>query len=241
MKFDEYLHKLSESAEPNEKRQIAYVLSQLENDNTEPCVSDEEESAEESEDNISYYAEETDNAPYRGKSMLIAGEELLAEFIISRDNIFQQSKISSRKLSEGEDNSQEENKDRPTTPVHGFTKAPIDPRIPSGMRAKPKIPRTPIPQEKLEEIKKADEEFFKKAIIVPSNKPKVKKIGKVVHVEQPISEAKKEVPHKITDDVKANIPEEKKLPKETKKEPYYASVKRDQLASVIPLTQTRNV
>jgi hypothetical protein len=240
MKFDEYLRKLPENAEPNERRQIVYVLSQLDNDNTEPCVSDEEESAEESEDDISYYAEETDNAPYGEKSVLIAGEELLSEFMIYRDNAFQQSKVSSRKPSEVNYDIQEENKDRPITPVYGFTKTPIDPRVPSAMRAKPKIPRTPIPQEKLEEIKKADEEFFKQAIYIPrnANEQKPKKGGKVTHEEQPISEVKQELHHAIPetvrkkDEVKTRMPEEKKFPKDIKKESQYASVKRDQLASV---------
>lgn len=244
MGFGEYLEELSKKAEPNAARQIAYVLSQLDSDNIEPCVSDEEESAEESEDDISYYAEETDNAPYGGKSILIAGEELLSEFQAQskNENAFQQSKVSGRKQSEVEYEINEEIKDRPVTPVYGFTKTPIDCRIPSAMRAKPKIPRTPIPQEKLEEIKKADEEFFKQAVYVPKNEQKVKKPGKIHLEELQATEAREEV-HKIIPEsvrkkeikteARARVPEEKKYAKEVRKESNYASLKRDPITSVI--------
>eukprot|EP00826_Nyctotherus_ovalis_P043117 TRINITY_DN4510_c0_g1_i13.p1 TRINITY_DN4510_c0_g1~~TRINITY_DN4510_c0_g1_i13.p1 ORF type:complete len:242 (+),score=95.72 TRINITY_DN4510_c0_g1_i13:1852-2577(+) len=235
MGFERYLKELLEGAETNTARQITYVLSQLENDNTEPCVSDEEEPAEESEDDISYYAEESDNALYGGKSVLVAGEELLSEFLAGGQAAFQQSKVSPQTQYD----TQEELKDRPITPVYGFTKTPIDNRIPSAMRAKPKIPRTPIPKEKLEEVKRADDEFFRKAIFVQRNDQKPR--NQQNSSRAPSSEMKEElqtIPESVRKketktEARARAPEEKKYAKEVKKELHYASAKREQPAPVV--------
>lgn len=235
MGFEHYLKELLEDAETNTGRQIRCVLSQLESDSTEPYVSDEEESAEESEDDISYYVEESDNAPYGGKSVLAAGEELLSEFLAAGQSALQHAKVTPQTQYD----TQEELKDRPITPVYGFTKTPIDSRIPSAMRAKPKIPRTPIPKEKLEEVKRADDEFFRKAIFVQKNEQKPKNQQNSSKV--PSNEAKEElqiIPEsvrkkEIKTEARARVPEEKKYAKDMKKELHYVSAKREQPASVV--------
>ena len=125
--------------------------------------------------------------------------------------------------------SEEENKekDRPITPVHGFTKAPIDSRIPSAMRAKPKIPRTPIPIEKLEQVKKGNEEFFKKAIYIQKSDQEIKKKStlRINQEEVPMSSKDDDflAQHSVSEstrkksiktEAKNRIPEEKKVLKE---------------------------
>jgi CCR4-NOT transcriptional regulation complex NOT5 subunit len=94
MGFGELLHRLAETSEANIARQLEYILEQLENDQVEPCASDEEDNfVEESDDDLSYYAEEdSDAALLRTRT----GEDLLlAQFVTPNTGISSSSSSSS--------------------------------------------------------------------------------------------------------------------------------------------------
>jgi len=184
MGFTEDLEKLlTNSADQGIAKQITYMLGQLENDTSDSYPSDEEDNGgEESEEDISYYAEETDDlTSSNGKTGVVAGEELLlSEFLASTEEALQQSKTISQQMAISgpeEITEPEEKKDRPVTPINGLpeNRPVIDSRIPSAMRARPKIPRTPIPIDRLEQAKKANEEFMKQATHIHINEHANKK------------------------------------------------------------------
>ena len=65
----------------------------------------------------------------------------------------------------------------------------FDGRIPSAMKARPKIPRTPIPLDKLEQVKKQNEEILRNAVYIQKNEGANKK--KQIARQQPPSELPK--------------------------------------------------
>ena len=157
--------------------------------------SDEEDrGADETDDEISYYEEDAEEDKEINANGLPKGEDLLlGEFLASTDDAMQQSKTIAEKLirswekylsQAGENQEIKEGKqNRPTTPIGAGEENPIkkaaaaDARIPSAMRARPKIPRTPIPVDKMEQAKKESEELFKNVLYVRnenSNKKKAK-------------------------------------------------------------------
>ena len=256
MGFGEHLEKLlNSSSDPNIARQITYMLGQLENEAAEQCSSDEEDAAaDESEEDISYYAEDGDETIAGPKGTVAAGEELLlSEFLATTEDALQQSKtISQQMASNGPEEIVEppEKKDRPVTPINGLldNRPMIDSRIPSAMRARPKIPRTPIPMDKLEQAKKANEELFKNAMYIQKNENanKKKQLSRLPGEEVKPTVVKEEEPlahpiipeatrQKMIRSEAKNRGEDRKLVKEVKKEGHYGSLKKkemDRLANV---------
>ena len=87
-------------ADKSMARQLTYMLSQLEAETTESCPSEEEEPlADDSEEDISYYADETDELKPGSESGTPMGEDLLlGEFLATTEEALQQSKTISQQL-----------------------------------------------------------------------------------------------------------------------------------------------
>ncbi len=188
---------MMQSADKETVNQVTYMMDQLMSDATELCASEGEapEAGDEDED-ISYYAEATDEA--RDGDAPKGEELLLGEFLATTEEALQQSKTISQHFADPEAEEEHVTKeekgskaDRPVTPIMtggGQENAPlIDSRVPSAMRARPKIPRTPIPVDKLQ---KANEELLKVAYYVQKNegsnkkKPQPQKSGRVESDEE---------------------------------------------------------
>eukprot|EP01022_Parablepharisma_sp_SALTPOND_P008149 TRINITY_DN135286_c0_g1_i1.p2 TRINITY_DN135286_c0_g1~~TRINITY_DN135286_c0_g1_i1.p2 ORF type:complete len:389 (+),score=50.21 TRINITY_DN135286_c0_g1_i1:2241-3407(+) len=258
MGFVDHLERRLDTDDENMARQITYMLSQLEADSSEACPSDEEDAAgDESEEDISYYAEEGDDISPGGRGTMAAGEELLlSEFLATTEEALQQSKTISQQLAgNGPEEVVEERKDRPVTPINGLpdNRPSIDSRIPSAMRARPKIPRTPIPMEKLEQAKRENEELYKNAMHIHKNEFANKKKQLNKHGNDRVDEGQKmgmhsskeeePLPHPIITEAtrqkvirsEAKNREERKWAREVKKDMHHGVLKRkdmDQLTNV---------
>eukprot|EP00826_Nyctotherus_ovalis_P033607 TRINITY_DN2732_c0_g1_i3.p1 TRINITY_DN2732_c0_g1~~TRINITY_DN2732_c0_g1_i3.p1 ORF type:complete len:255 (+),score=101.70 TRINITY_DN2732_c0_g1_i3:1834-2598(+) len=142
------------------------MLAQLRDDSSELYPSDGEDVEEaESEEDISYYAEGDHNDAGIEKSV---AEDLMKEFALNKEDALQQS-ITEKESEEimEEKTSQLMLPDDPNNPAEG--------RIPSAMRARPKIPRTPIPNQKLEQVRKENQEILRNAVHVQKNPQSNKK------------------------------------------------------------------
>lgn len=194
MGFANQLEKMMQNSDPDNKNQLMYILKKLSEEPEDNMPSDEEEcGADETDDEISYYEEDAEEDKEINANGLPKGEDLLlGEFLASTDDAMQQSKTIAEKLavkvseSAGENQEIKEGKqNRPTTPIGAGEENPIkkaaaaDARIPSAMRARPKIPRTPIPVDKIEQAKKESEELFKNVLYVRNeNSNKKKQLAK---------------------------------------------------------------
>ena len=199
MGFAEELHKLAKTSDEGVAQQLACILDQLASPDEDLYASDEEENPnDETEDDISYYADDDPGHDFEHDGL--TGEHLLlGQFLASTADALLQSRAVSQQLASQNKESQEpsqssvsrilpllqngaeESKERrPATPVMG----PADPdsqrrlddaRIPSAMKARPKIPRTPIPLDRLEQIKRQNEELLRNAVHIQKNEGANKK------------------------------------------------------------------
>lgn len=214
MGLGEYFQKQLNTEDKIHSRQISHVLSQLNTDTEEPQFSDEDPTAEESEDDISCYEEESDKVVYEAKGAM--GEELLAsEFLANIEEAVEQSKT----ISQIWPDVKEEEK-RPITPIRGSV-GTIDSRIPSAMRSKPKIPRTPILEDKIPS--KKDEENSKKNEVKES-------VRKVDNNKKEMENLKQK---QNRSEVKNRVIEERKGIKEIKKEHLYGVARKDKQVIIL--------
>lgn len=181
------------------------MLEQLRDDSSKFYPSDAEDIEEaESEEDISYYAEDDRNEGEKS-----AAEDFMKEFSLNREETIQQS-ITEKATNEvvEERNSQLMIPDDPNALAEG--------RIPSAMRARPKIPRTPIPNHKLEQVKKENQEILRNAAHVQKN-PQTNKKKPIERVKEDSSQRlmQENVRKKmIRSEAKNRNPEDQKFTKE---------------------------
>ena len=209
MGYIEHLEGLMKNTDKNISKQLVYMLEQLKTDDAEPCLSEEEDVIEnDSDEDISYYADEADEAK---EPNVPTGEDLLlSEFLATTEDALQQSKTILQQLANQVQeeiiyDNVEKKEQRPITPINGMAenRVAFDSRVPSAMRARPKIPRTPIPLDKLEQAHKTNEDLIKNgAVVVPprnegSNK---KKQTQKLHPEAKFSKEEEIPAHPIITD-----------------------------------------
>ncbi len=181
--FPDLLQKMIRSQNEEIGNQLRFMLGQLQaSDEEQPDYgSDEEEKpGDETEDDISYCPEdEEEDKEMSGKGIQTGEELLLGEFLASTEDALQQSRIISQQMASRKVSPTNLGADRPVTPVSGAAKNPMPPvdiRVPSAMRARPKIPRTPIPVERLEQVRKENTEILHNAVHVGNPNPAKKQI-----------------------------------------------------------------
>lgn len=151
------------------------MLAQLRDDSSELYPSDGEDIEEaESEEDISYYAEADHNDAGVEKSV---AEDLMKEFALNKEDALQQSitEIESEALAE-----ERTSQLMPPDDSNGAAEG----RIPSAMRARPKIPRTPIPGQKLEQARRENQELLRNAAHAQKNPQSCKKKAERVKEEE---------------------------------------------------------
>ena len=208
MGFVKCLEELSSTKNQNIARQIVYMLEQLNDESSVLYPSDREDAEEaESEEDISYYADGDHNEMVMEKS---AVEDFIKQLSLNKEDVMQQSiteKVDEELI--------EERNSQLLFPNDSDNFA--ESRIPSAMRARPKIPRTPIPTQKLDQVKKENQEILKNAIYIQKNpQSNKKKQMEKVKGEEPQYLMQEDVRKKmIRSEAKSRTAEEHKLGKNT--------------------------
>jgi len=206
--FVKCLEELSSTKNQNIARQIVYMLEQLNDESSVLYPSDREDAEEaESEEDISYYADGDHNEMVMEKS---AVEDFIKQLSLNKEDVMQQSiteKVDEELI--------EERNSQLLFPNDSDNFA--ESRIPSAMRARPKIPRTPIPTQKLDQVKKENQEILKNAIYIQKNpQSNKKKQMEKVKGEEPQYLMQEDVRKKmIRSEAKSRTAEEHKLGKNT--------------------------
>ena len=174
------------------------MLKQLRDNSSDLPQSDEDDCEDaESEEDIAYYAEDD-------ISLERNAEE---DFDIEpQENTLQQS-VTGNMLND--------HQDKMASPM-GEENNTVNNRIPSAMKARPKIPRTPIPEQKLEEVKKENEEIINNNNLVqksPQNNKK-KTIEKIKEIESQRTIQESENRKMIKSEATERVIEEEKITKE---------------------------
>jgi len=160
--MDEMINHMLANSDEQIGRQLAYILNQLNSDQAEECVSDDNEDVLDYEDDENYETENEEEVDEEIiNSGVAVGEQLLQEFA-EGDIIPPEYSSPAKSL----------NKTNNIANVSTTSR-----NLPSAMRSRPKIPRTPISQEMLNIIRKENESILKSATHIYRNEAANKKKG----------------------------------------------------------------
>ena len=178
--MEEMLQHMFSNADEQISRQLVYILNQLKADQLEECVSDDNEDALDFEDEENYETENEEEVDEDiVNSGLPVGEMLLQEF--AEGDAIPPSAYPS-----------------PTKSLNKSTISTTSRNLPSAMKSRPKIPRTPISQEMLNIMKKENESILKSPHIYKSETTHKKKAVDPAEaagekpVPAPVEESKKD-------------------------------------------------
>ena len=178
MGMPEMLQILMENSEEQLARQIQYILQQLENEQSEELMSDDTEDYLEAEEDDEYETEQEEEIDEEiANADLLTGEELLMnEFVASMEEGLSQTKevtermvehtqhisrVGHSDLDESRSQISEKILFRPSTPISMIPSIPATGRnVPSALKSRPRIPRTPLNPERLSAVHKENREVF---------------------------------------------------------------------------------